>query len=98
MVAIFPFPKEQCAFDPKDVSAMSTAFEEVCKALLRDQVSERLGTSIVSAPLACDGVLIPSHCTGNGEAPPMHRSCRGACKRSASRVARARIQRRWRQP
>ena len=43
MVAIFPFPKEQCAFDPKDVSAMSTAFEEVCKALLRDQVSERLG-------------------------------------------------------
>jgi hypothetical protein len=33
MVAIIPFSKEECAFDPKDVSAMSTAFEEVCKAL-----------------------------------------------------------------
>ena len=33
MVAIIPFPKQQCAFDPKDVSSMSVAFEEVCKAL-----------------------------------------------------------------
>jgi len=33
MVAIIPFSKEQCAFYPKDVSAMSTAFEEVCRAL-----------------------------------------------------------------
>jgi len=33
MVAIIPFSKEECAFDPKDVSAMSLAFDEVCKAL-----------------------------------------------------------------
>ena len=32
MVAIIPFSKE-CAFDPQDVSAMSLAFDEVCKAL-----------------------------------------------------------------
>jgi hypothetical protein len=32
MVEIIPFSKE-CAFDPQDVSAMSLAFDEVCKAL-----------------------------------------------------------------
>jgi hypothetical protein len=33
MAAIIPFSKEGGAFDPKDVSAMSLAFDEVCKAL-----------------------------------------------------------------
>jgi hypothetical protein len=33
MVAILPFSREECAFDPKDVTAMSVAFEEVCKLL-----------------------------------------------------------------
>jgi hypothetical protein len=33
MVSIIPFPRGECAFDPKDVSAMSTAFDEVCQAL-----------------------------------------------------------------
>jgi hypothetical protein len=33
MVAILPFSREECAFDPKDVTAMSVAFEEVCKML-----------------------------------------------------------------
>jgi hypothetical protein len=33
MVAILPFSREECAFDPKDVTAMSVAFEEVCKQL-----------------------------------------------------------------
>jgi hypothetical protein len=33
MVAIIPFSRDQCAFDPQDVSAMSLAFDEVCKAL-----------------------------------------------------------------
>ena len=33
MVTIIPFSKEQCAFDPKDLSSMSAAFEEVCQAL-----------------------------------------------------------------
>jgi hypothetical protein len=33
MVAIIPFSREQGSFDPKDVTAMSIAFEEVCKAL-----------------------------------------------------------------
>jgi hypothetical protein len=32
MVAVIPL-KDQCAFDPQDVSAMSLAFDEVCKAL-----------------------------------------------------------------
>ena len=33
MVAIIPFSRDRCAFDPQDVSAMSLAFDEVCKAL-----------------------------------------------------------------
>jgi hypothetical protein len=33
MVAILPFSREECAFDPKDVTAMSVALEEVCKQL-----------------------------------------------------------------
>ena len=33
MASIIPFPNGECAFDPKDVSAMSTAFDEVCRAL-----------------------------------------------------------------
>ena len=33
MVAIIPFSKGVCAFDPTDVTAMSVAFEEVCKQL-----------------------------------------------------------------
>jgi len=33
MVAILPFSRKECAFDPTDVTAMSVAFEEVCKQL-----------------------------------------------------------------
>jgi hypothetical protein len=33
MVAIIPFSRKECAFDPTDVTAMSVAFDEVCKQL-----------------------------------------------------------------
>ena len=33
MVTILPFAKNDCAFDPKDVSAMAMAFEDICKTL-----------------------------------------------------------------
>ena len=33
MATILPFSKNECAFDPKDVRAMATAFEDVCKTL-----------------------------------------------------------------
>ncbi len=33
MVTILPFSRDECAFDPKDVSAMAMAFEDVCKTL-----------------------------------------------------------------
>jgi hypothetical protein len=47
MVEIIPFSKEECAFDPKDVSAMSLAFDEVCKAL--DLPADAAGTREVIA-------------------------------------------------
>ena len=34
MAAIVPFLKEEPAFDPADIKAMSMAFDDVCKALL----------------------------------------------------------------
>jgi hypothetical protein len=33
MATILPFAREECAFDPKDVSAMALAFDDVCKTL-----------------------------------------------------------------
>jgi ABC-type hemin transport system substrate-binding protein len=33
MATILPFLRNECAFDPKDVRAMATAFEDICKTL-----------------------------------------------------------------
>jgi hypothetical protein len=57
MVSIIPFPKSDCAFDPKDVSAMSTAFDEVCKALglPADAATAREGIAIRIIELAKGG-------------------------------------------
>jgi hypothetical protein len=34
VVAIYPYVKEESAFDPVDVEAMSMAFDDVCAALM----------------------------------------------------------------
>jgi hypothetical protein len=36
MAAILPFLKQEPAFDPADIKAMSMALDDVCKALLLD--------------------------------------------------------------
>jgi hypothetical protein len=47
MAALLPFLKNQGAFDPETVQAMSAAFDDVCKAL-RLKLSETKGREAVA--------------------------------------------------
>jgi hypothetical protein len=57
MVTILQFSKDQCAFEPKDVSAMAMAFEDICKTLEvpADAATLREGIAIRIVELAKRG-------------------------------------------
>jgi hypothetical protein len=62
MAALLPFLKNQGAFDPETVQAMSAAFDDVCKAL-RLKLSETKGREAVAKKIiemARQGELNPA--------------------------------------
>jgi hypothetical protein len=62
VVAILPFARKECAFGPSDVTAMSVAFEEVCKRLdlPAGAVTTREGIAIRIIELAKRGERSPA--------------------------------------